>query len=408
LAYNAGDFDRSLKAYHEVLKNTTSKKRKEEASLMIVRINRQLGHWKKVQSLIKTMLIDDVFKPIHGDLEIELVKLYQMDGRLDEAVTRLESIKEDYKNTKTSAEANYIHGKIELFDYWNLDGAKKYFGQVTREFRQSPFISSANLRKKEITEYQESETKIEELEKELTLIYSELDTIKSDSIQSIKNSEIIQKKITIAENLYNLGELEAFHFDRSDSSMKHFKRITDEFTDSDYYPKSLFVLYYLYRERDDTLKANLYSEKILSELPTTEFADYLRKDLDLPVDPGSVQALLRQGELHWLIQPEKALGYYKEIIQKDSASETSARAAYFLAYHYDYTFFNPDSALKYYSWLQKYYPKSEQTKASTKQYISLSQWAEGIKKDTMNIQENDDIINIDSSMVKTRQDSLDH
>jgi len=41
LAYNAEDFERSLKAYKQVIKNTTSKKRKEEANLMIVRIHRQ-------------------------------------------------------------------------------------------------------------------------------------------------------------------------------------------------------------------------------------------------------------------------------------------------------------------------------------------------------------------------------
>jgi len=49
------------------------------------------------------MLLDDIFKTIHGDLELELVKLYQMDDRLQDAITRLESIKEDYKNTKTSS-----------------------------------------------------------------------------------------------------------------------------------------------------------------------------------------------------------------------------------------------------------------------------------------------------------------
>jgi outer membrane protein assembly factor BamD (BamD/ComL family) len=110
-----------------------------------------LGNWDEVKDLIKSMLLDEIFKSIHGDLELELVKLYQMDNDLDAAITRLESIKEDYKNTKTSAEANFIHGEIALYDHWNLDDAKKYFGQVTREFRQSTFTSTANLRAKEIT-----------------------------------------------------------------------------------------------------------------------------------------------------------------------------------------------------------------------------------------------------------------
>lgn len=371
LAYNAEDFERSLKAYKQVIKNTTSKKRKEEANLMIVRIHRQLGNWDKVQNTIKNMLLDDVFKTIHGDLELELVKLYQMDGRLDEAITRLESIKEDYKNTKISAEANYIHGEIELYDRWNLDDAAKYFGQVTREYRQSPFIQSANLRKKEITEYQESVAEISRLDEFIIQMYAELDTIKIDSIRNIVQSEIPPAKKSLTENIYNLGELEAFHFKRSDSSMVHFQRIIDEFTDSEIYPKALFVMYYLNNQKGDETKAQIYSERILAELPVSEYADFLRKSMDLPDDPNSIQALLRQAELEWLINPENALIYYKNILQKDSISETSARAALFLAYHYDYTFFNQDSALKYYTWLQDYHVNSEQANASRDRYEFL-------------------------------------
>jgi TolA-binding protein len=371
LAYNAEDFERSLKAYKQVIKNTTSKKRKEEANLMIVRIHRQLGNWGKVQNIIKNMLLDDVFKTIHGDLELELVKLYQMDGRLDEAITRLESIKEDYKNTKISAEANYIHGEIELYDRWILDDAAKYFGQVTREYRQSPFTQSANLRKKEITEYQESVAEISRLDEFIIQMYAELDTIKIDSIRNIIQSEILPAKKSLTENIYNLGELEAFHFKRSDSSMVHFQRIIDEFADSEIYPKALFVMYYLNDQKGDETKAQIYSERILAELPVSEYADFLRKSMDLPDDPNSIQALLRQAELEWLINPENALIYYKNILKKDSLSETSARAALFLAYHYDYTFFNQDSALKYYTWLQDYHDNSEQANASRDRYEFL-------------------------------------
>ncbi len=424
LAYNAEDFERSLKAYSEVIKNTPSKKRKEEANLMIVRIHRQLGNWGKVQKIIKNMLLDDVFKTIHGDLELELVKLYQMDDRLEEAVIRLTSIKEDYKNTKTSAEANYIHGEIELYDHWNLDDAIKYFGQVTREYRQSPYTQSANLRKKEITEYQESAAEISRLDEYILQIYAELDTTKSDSVQKIRQSEIPVAKISIAEHLYNLGELEAFHFKRSDSSMVHFIRIIDEFTESEIYPKALFVMYYLNDQKGDDAKAQLYSERILTELPKTEYADFLRKSMDLPDDPSSIQNLLRQGELQWLINPENALVYYKNIVQKDSLSETSARAALFLAYHYDYTFFNRDSALKYYTRLQDHHENSEQATASRDRYTLLNRSVIKVEKDMLLNQvvsdtAQDTLLNkeaverkqdelVDQPIVETKQDSLEY
>jgi TolA-binding protein len=383
LAYNAEDYEQSLSANTEVVKNSTSKKRKEEANLQIVRIHRLLGNWDTVKDLIKSMLLDETFKTIHGDLDLELVKLYQMDGLMEEAITRIESIKEDYKNSKTSAEAYYIHGEIALYDYWNLDDAKKYFEWVTREYRQSIYTSTANLRAKEITKYQESLEEITTLDDQILLTIAVLDSLIDDSLKSVREKEVNNSRISIASHLYNLGELEAFHFKRQDSSMTHFQRIVDEFPETDYYPKSLFALYYINFSTGDTITAEIYSKRILDELPSSEYADYLRKALNLPVDQGSVQAMLRQGELEWLINPTNALTHYRNIILTDSQSETAARAAYFLAYNYDYTFYEPDSALKYYSWLHENHENSEQALASKLRFEILQQILVVIEEDTL-------------------------
>ena len=383
LAYNAEDYEQALSANTEVVKNSTSKKRKEEANLQIVRIHRLLGNWDTVKDLIKSMLLDETFKTIHGDLDLELVKLYQMDGLMEEAITRIESIKEDYKNSKTSAEAYYIHGEIALYDYWNLDDAKKYFEWVTREYRQSIYTSTANLRAKEITKYQESLEEITTLDDQILLTIAVLDSLIDDSLKSVREKEVNNSRISIASHLYNLGELEAFHFKRQDSSMTHFQRIVDEFPETDYYPKSLFALYYINFSTGDTITAEIYSKRILDELPSSEYADYLRKALNLPVDQGSVQAMLRQGELEWLINPTNALTHYRNIILTDSQSETAARAAYFLAYNYDYTFYEPDSALKYYSWLHENHENSEQALASKLRFEILQQILVAAEEDSL-------------------------
>ena len=424
LAYSAENYEQALKANEEVVKNTTSKKRKEEANLQIVRIHRLLGKWDKVKSLIKSMLLDDIYRSIHGDLELELVKLYQMDKQIEEAITRIESIKEDYKNSKTSAEAYFIHGEISLFDQWDLVNAEKYFGQVSREFRQSMFTSTANLRAKEITEYQTSLTEISSLEENNALIRATLDTLEYDSLKQVQEEELNTSQLSISNHLYNLGELDAFHFKRQDSSMVYFQRIVDEFPESDFYPKALFVLYYIHFTNENKESADLYSKRILDELPSSEYADYLRKALNLPVDPESVQAILRQGELEWLVNPSNALTFYRDIIIKDSQSETASRAAYFLAYHYDYTFFEHDSAMKYYSLLNDNYYDSEQAIASRDRYSQLSQAVIETKKDTLSegpifdteqdslsnqeVDENKKNEILNPKFIKTKQDSLEY
>jgi hypothetical protein len=206
--------------------------------------------------------------------------------------------------------------------------------------------------------------------------------------------------------------------------MVYFQRIVDEFPESDFYPKALFVLYYIHFTNENKESADLYSKRILDELPSSEYADYLRKALNLPVDPESVQAILRQGELEWLVNPSNALTFYRDIIIKDSQSETASRAAYFLAYHYDYTFFEHDSAMKYYSLLNDNYYDSEQAIASHDRYSQLSQAVIETKKDTLSegpifdteqdslsnqeVDENKKNEILNPKFIKTKQDSLEY
>ena len=67
------------------------------------------------------MLIDDKFKRISGNLELELVQLYKAQGESEEIETRLESIVNDYQRTQVSAEAYYQLGQIYTSEKWDLD-----------------------------------------------------------------------------------------------------------------------------------------------------------------------------------------------------------------------------------------------------------------------------------------------
>ena len=96
------------------------------------------------------MLIDDRYQSIFGDLELELIKLYNQQDMYKEANNRLESLPQDYPRTKISAEAYYMLGNVEINDKWDFQTALQYFGMVQKEFSQSRFIKPAELRIKEI------------------------------------------------------------------------------------------------------------------------------------------------------------------------------------------------------------------------------------------------------------------
>ena len=62
----------------------------------------------------------------------KLVQLYLTQDKIDGAVVRLESIIKDYERTKTSAEAYYLLGQINLSYFWKPDLAKEKFIQVKK------------------------------------------------------------------------------------------------------------------------------------------------------------------------------------------------------------------------------------------------------------------------------------
>jgi hypothetical protein len=66
------------------------------------------------------------------------------------------------------------------------------------------------------------------------------------------------------------------------------------------------------------------------------------------------------------------LDSYREIISEDTVSESSVRAAYFLAYQYDYNLIQPDSAMKYYDWILKHHGESDQALPSEKRFVFLN------------------------------------
>ena len=61
---------------------------------------------------------------------------------------------------------------------------------------------------------------------------------------------------------------------------------------------------------------------------------------------------------------DNALDTLRSIVRSDTSGEFALKSGFFLGYQYDYTLINPDSALKYYSWIQTYFPDSEQATLS--------------------------------------------
>lgn len=351
LAYAIQDYERAIDYYNNVIKYSFSNERVMEANLKIVQRYRDLNDLKKASKEIQSMLVDPDFSTIHGDLELELAKLKLTQNENEAAVLILEDIVVNYPNTDTAAEAFYLLGEQSLLNKRDFVKADYYYKQIQRESPKSIFNERGKQRIKEIDKYKISKTILKEFE-ELALSSDSL--MIDDKIQNIDTRKVVLE-------LYNLGELEAFHFNQIDTSIVYFKRIIDDFHESELVAKAMFTLSYLYEQLGDTSQSLKYQGIIVRNYTDSEYAENIRLNNKFRDYGISGFELLANAEILYSTNSDLALIEYKKIAEL-STSEAAMRALLFVANEYNYKLFVPDSAYKYYDQIMVRFPKSEQAK----------------------------------------------
>ncbi len=362
LSFDNGVFDRALTAYRQVIKNSQSKKQVQEGHLKTVQIYRFQGDLDLAANSIKNMLMDENYQSIFASLELELAKLYELQNKLNEAKNRLESIVQDYIRTEASAEAYYKLGNYSIHDDWDLEKALKQFGSVSGENRNSLYVKPARMRINEIKSYQQTHLDFAPW----ALKIAESDTI-SDSL-FLKDEQNEFAKI-----VYGISELEAFHFGRSDTALVYLDLLIQYASQSRLLPKALYAKLMILNEKGNTETIEQLKKQIIGDFPKTDYAlAIIKTDESYKPLASTSDEKLVLAEQNWISNSTLAIDGYREIVNEDTVSESSAKAAYFLAYQYDYHLVQPDSALKYYQWLLKYHIGSDQASHSEKRVTFLN------------------------------------
>ena len=362
LSFDAKSYDRALSAYQEVIKNSQSKKQIQEGNLTTVQIYRLKGNLDLAASSIKNMLLDENYKSIYADLELELAKLYDQQNMISESRNRLESIVQDYPKTTVSAEAYYMLGNYSIEQDWDMEDALKQYSSVVKENKQSLYAQPAQVRIKEINTYQQSKLDLESW----SLRIAESDTIADFHFTEDEQNEL-------AKNLYSLTELEAFHFDRSDTGLVYLDLLIQYAYQSKLFPKALYAKSVILEDKGELSLSKLLKQRIVNEFPKTDFAlAIINTDKSYKIMTSTSDEKLLTAERKWNDNPALAMDGYREIVIEDTVSESSVKAAYFLAYQYDHYFVQPDSALKYYEWILKHHSDSYQAEPSGKRAAFLN------------------------------------
>ena len=362
LSFEAKSYDRALSAYQEVIKNSQSKKQIQEGNLTTVQIYRLKGNLDLAASSIKNMLLDENYKSIYADLELELAKLYDQQNMISESRNRLESIVQDYPKTTVSAEAYYMLGNYSIEQDWDMEDALKQYSSVVKENKQSLYARPAQVRIKEINAYQQSKLDLESWS---------LRIAESDTIADFYFTEDEQKDL--AQILYSIIELESFHFDRSDTGLVYLDLLIQYAYQSKIFPKALYAKSVILEDKGELSLSKLLKQRIVNEFPKTDFAlAIINTDKSYKIMTSTSDEKLLTAERKWNDNPALAMDGYREIVIEDTVSESSVKAAYFLAYQYDHYFVQPDSALKYYEWILKHHSDSYQAEPSGKRAAFLN------------------------------------
>ena len=365
MAFNKEDYDIAKDGYANVITNSLSKEKIENAHLQLLKILRIQKNYKAASRKIKGMLTDDKFKRIAGNLELELVQLYRAQGEISEIETRLESIVNDYPRTPVSAEAYYLLGKIYTSQKWDLNKAKEYFDQVSKESSKSLFSPMGKSQSKAIGTYQEAqkdlETHLTILTQDSTQASTELDTL--NPIVSV-----VTPDRTIPELYYQLADLEAFSFKRYTQGIQYLNQINSEYPESPFHAKSIFTMAFMFENMADSVNAQSTRDHLLESFPNSEYAAYISEDVK--VEKKKQEMFYSKAESQITSNPDNAIQLLKESIRLDEKSDLAVSAAYTISYHYDQSA-EIDSALKYYQWIQDNHPRSDQSLSAAKRFQTL-------------------------------------
>ena len=365
MAFNKEDYDIAKDGYANVITNSLSKEKIENAHLQLLKILRIQKNYKAASRKIKGMLTDDKFKRISGNLELELVQLYRAQGEISEIEIRLESIVNDYPRTPVSAEAYYLLGKIYTSQKWDLNKAKEYFDQVSKESSKSLFSPMAKSLSKAIGTYQEAQ---KDLETHLTILSQDTTQVstESDTLNSLVS--VVTPDRTIPELYYQLADLEAFSFKRYTQGIQYLNQINSEYPQSPFHAKSIFTMAFMFENMADSVNARSTRDHLLESFPNSEYAAYISEDVK--VEKKKQEILYSKAESQVTSNPDNAIQLLKESISLDEKSDLAVSAAYTISYYFDQSA-EIDSALKYYQWIQDNHPRSDQSLSAAKRFQTL-------------------------------------
>jgi len=424
LLRQAGNYDAALEAFQRVTKYDPNESMKIQAIINQNRMLQKLGREDDDIKMIETMLLDDKFADIQGQLEVELGKAYFNENRDAEAISRFQRVMDEFRGKPYAAEAAYRLGELYLNHQQAYTKALDAYNGVAANDRKSEFKPFADQRKHQINRYEEIQWENHNLRRQLAGLEPEtkqgnrgnrgrntnprsshgarpghgrapvnqdlfenpdqqpaqtetapsLDDGIIDSTQSISTADSIKFTDLILKNRYALAEHFVFSFHFYDSTLVLLNDIEKAGADSALKIQAAYMRYYLASEiLKDSLAADSAKAHIRQVYPAA-YTDFFVKS-KRPREPRAPEVQFRSAEAAFLSHnTQKAAEIYQAIVADTTGrlSPWRERALFNLGWVYDHFLYDHDKAIAYYGQFGEEYPHSRYTELATERLNLLT------------------------------------
>lgn len=395
--------DRRVESLFHLVNISLKKKRNEEAveylnqlsdmvlmpeelnrlQVLQIKIYRQQEDYEKARTVINKKLNSESFKEIWGALELQLALIYKEEGNIEKALSRLNNITENYKNTEEAAHAYYLLGESNTFMKQNYDQAAEYYAQVPKASSKSEYANEAREKNKILTEFKDKNQSYHATQDLINLIENKtsaldsmvLDSLESDSLsrEDLKKKVEEQKEAKVREIdtlatyekyyrlQYEIAEIYYFELNLQDTARTIYQRIANNYKYNPYVSKSIYALYFLNKMENKQGQAKYYRQRLEQEFPDSPYLSFI-KNGELPQEQKELAAqnLFHKAERYIAQKPDSSVQIFKEVVKRYPQTEYSKKGVLNLGWLYNNRFYLADSALKWFNYYKTNYPEGEE------------------------------------------------
>ena len=414
-----GDEESAAKAYGSVSDYSPSYDLAFKSKISYGVALRKAGHLNEAFTVFDDMSSQDKYKDVFDQVNFEKGVTLAALRKYPDALNVLTVVDTTYKNTQYAGASRYEIGKLYEYNFNNFDSAYVYYLKAKSTLLPAEYITPLLKTAEKFRKYNELKDDLKLSRTQLNYILTPDEFIKDsiaytrqlDSIQqfskqlqntsqtgqfnqdlnnnrrtfdpnSIQSSQLIRslqvaklrppERPTISADSirnkivyyeYELGNLFYSDFNLLDSAYYYYADILRNYPDSDYKPKTLFVLGNYYLAVNDTNKADSLFNYIYNNYKNDRLVNVAASVLNKPLinfdtDPSIDLYAKAEIELN-------KKNYYSSISQLRNIysnypeSISAPKALYTEGWIFENVFNKPDSAVIFYDSLKTKYPKSE-------------------------------------------------